>query len=330
VYHLSAWPSVLEAAYGYEPLYLACEDGEGRLTGVLPLVDMKGLVSGRRLNSLPLEGVAGPVGQTVSDELALLGAAVELCRERGAARLHFRSMTEGYERLLPAISALPQRPTWVVDLPDDPEALRGSWSRELRRQIRVGEAAGLEFHEGRTPRDLRRFHRLYLRTMRRHLAMPRSYRHLAMASRLLEPSGTFKVLLVERHGALLAGGVYHAFGDTVEAVYAGSDRRYWDLRPNHALFWYAMRWAIERGYRHFDFFGARTESLARFKRQWGAEPSSVFRYCYALEPGRDRVERLNRIQGDMQRSPRGLLGRGWTLVPARVTALVGTLAYRYL
>jgi predicted N-acyltransferase len=330
VYHLSAWLQILSRAYGHKPACLMTEDGEGQVTGVFPIVQMRGLISGRRLNSLPLEGVAGPLGQTASHERALIEAAVALVHDRGARRLDFRSTTAGHAQQVPAIVAGHQAPSWMIELPADSAALRGSWDKETRRQLRRAEGAGLKAREATSTRDLQRFHRLYLETMRRHLAAPRSYRQLALSRALLQPAGVFKLFVVEREGKLLAGGVYHAFGQTMEAVYGASDRRQLSLHPNHLLEWHAIRWAIEHGLRRFDLGGARSESVARFKRQWGAKPVEIFRYFYAAHPRAEAVETLNRIQRAAQTSDADAIRRAWRALPVRVTGLAGALAHRYL
>ena len=51
-YHLGAWAPILAGSYGYEPAYLALETSDGRLTGALPLMKTRGLLTGRRLRSL--------------------------------------------------------------------------------------------------------------------------------------------------------------------------------------------------------------------------------------------------------------------------------------
>jgi lipid II:glycine glycyltransferase (peptidoglycan interpeptide bridge formation enzyme) len=291
---------------------------------------MRGLLSGRRLNSLPLEGVAGPLGNTEDDERALIEAALELVQERRAARLDFRSATPGYDQQVRDIAPCSQDPFWVVALPFDPAALRSSFGKDVRRQLRRAEDAGLEAREATSTRDLRRFYRLYLKTMRKHVAAPRSYRQLELSRCLLQSVGVFRLFVVERGGALLAGAIYHAFGETLEGAYGASDPRYLNLHPNHLLEWYVSRWAIEHGFRRLDLGGARTESLARFKRHWGAEPVEVFRYRYAARPRAEAIEALNRIQRGAQSRRRGAVGRAWAALPIRVTGLAGAVAHRYL
>ena len=71
-------------------------------------------------------------------------------------------------------------PRWVVELPEDLEALRAGWrktSNNLFRSLKKADAAGLAFREGDSTRDLRSFHRLYVATMRGHRSLPRTLGH---------------------------------------------------------------------------------------------------------------------------------------------------------
>src|SRR5690606_32691460 len=61
VYHHPAWSQVIEETYGYRPAHLACVDADGNMHGVLPLFSQRGLLSGRRLVSLPHTPVCGPL-----------------------------------------------------------------------------------------------------------------------------------------------------------------------------------------------------------------------------------------------------------------------------
>src|SRR5690349_583257 len=58
-YHAGAWARILAAAYGARPSYLALEGGDGELQAVLPLMATRGILSGRRLRSLPVTPFAG-------------------------------------------------------------------------------------------------------------------------------------------------------------------------------------------------------------------------------------------------------------------------------
>jgi hypothetical protein len=334
-YHLGAWAQILRAAYGFKPAYLALESAAGDLVGGLPLMRTRGLVTGSRIRSLPVVPAAGPLAPHADGTRALLEAGCRLA-DGGRTRvwtLHARA--GGYEDLVPDLRPVPKYPTWILELPPDPDELRRGWkktSNNLWRSLRKADRAGVSVREGRSEADLRAFYALYLRTMRRRRALPRAYRQLREDRRLLGPDGTFRLFVAEHEGDVVAAGVYHALGEAVDLLYNGSDDSRLDVRPNHALYWHVIAWAAEAGYPRVDFgFARRETSLARFKAQWGGREVPEFRYDYV--PG--APDEAGAASGG---APRALQGRGrqgplervWPHVPLPATRLAATIAYRYL
>jgi hypothetical protein len=329
VYHLSAWAEVLRAAYRFQPRYLTLRGADGSLEGVMPLVYRGGPLSGPRLNSLPLVRWAGPLARREEAEAALIEAACDLVRSGPARRLHLRSGKDRFHRLVPALSRELELPTWSVELPsghDDLDARLRAASKSLLRNVRKADAAGVRVREGRSREDLRRFYRMYLRTMRAHRELPRSLRQLVAAQRLLGPRGVFKLFVAEYEDEPVAAGIFHFFGGTADLLYNASDDRFLDVRPNHALYREVMRSAVDGGFRRFDFGAARPgSSLAEFKRRWSAEPVSRYRYTFPRSSGEDAAAEHG---APLRRN--ALLNRAWGRVPVPLTRLGGAVAYRYL
>jgi hypothetical protein len=334
-YHLSAWAEVLRSAYAFQPAYLALERASGELSGVLPLVRGNGLVSHPRLVSLPVVRWGGPLADSIADEASLLQAACRIASEEGTDHVGVRSERRGYEDLVPELRMRPALPTWRITLPAGWDAYREQLARHSKshsRSLKKAESSGLRVREARSERDLRRFYHLYLRVMRANRSLPRRYRELTVARRLLEPFGVLKLLVAEHDGRQVAGGIFQFFGERVENVYQASDDRYLDLRPNHALYGGAIQRAIESGHRYFDFgAGQPGTSLAMFKSRWSAEPVERFHYSFDAQPkGRSRVERSMRATMRGGQTGDSLRARAWEMMPLPLTRLAGALVYRYL
>jgi hypothetical protein len=337
VYQLGAWPQILREAYGFTPACLAIEEA-GELRGVLPLIRSAGLVSGQRLRSLPALPPAGPLATSNDGEVQLLAEACGLVKSGGADALTLVSRTGGYEKHVEGLAAPPRHPAWIVPLPADPDELRAGWrksSKNLHRSLNKAAKSGLVIREGLAESDLRAFFRLYMHTMKAHHSLPRAYAELSKARELLRP-GVFRVFLVEHDGEPIAGGVFNFFRDSIDLLYAGSERSMLDLRPNHALYWHVMRLGIETGYRHFDFGKAKPGSeLERFKAQWSAEPVPEYRYDFVVNPGVARADKL-RHSGDRMGRAGGasrrekMVAMAWNLAPLPITRVAGRLVYRYL
>jgi hypothetical protein len=71
----------------------------------------------------------------------------------------------------------------------------------------------------------------------------------------------------------------------VEVPWASSLREFNQHAPNMLLYWTMLRFAVDRGFRVFDFGrSTRNEGTFRFKCQWGAEPSDLV-WEYWTAPG---------------------------------------------
>jgi Acetyltransferase (GNAT) domain len=339
-YHAGAWARILAKPYGARPHYLASSTLDGSLEAVLPLMTSRGVVSGTRLRSLPVVPFGGPVGTSVEAEAALLAAACRLADERGAT-LNVNSRTAGYEQHVGGLRGADATPVWITTLPDDAEGLRRGWkktSNNLFRNIAKSEKAGVRVREGQGDSDLRDFYRLYLATMRRHRSLPRAWRQMTLDQALLGPSGVFRLFVAEHESRPVAAAIFHAYRDTVDLLYNGSDETMRDLRPNFALYWHAIRWAIENGYRRFDWGEAIDGGpLSRFKAQWSAEPVPAYRYAYspAGQPAESRADRLRLSHdafdtpGERSRRQRAIDGI-WERAPLTLTRAAGSLIYRWV
>src|SRR5262245_32569537 len=88
--HLHGWKRVIERTYGHRCSYFVTRDGSA-ITGALPLVDVRSLMFGRFLVSMPYLNSGGPIGspEAVSE---LTRAAVAEAVARRARQLELRCM----------------------------------------------------------------------------------------------------------------------------------------------------------------------------------------------------------------------------------------------
>jgi hypothetical protein len=330
--HLGAWARILAEAYGFQPFYLALEDNPGGIVGVMPLVYARGLVTGPRMSSLPALRWAGPLAATREQEAKLLTASCELVRTGKARRLGVVTATEGHDALVAGLGVNPQSPSWRLALPSDPAQYRRNLKKRSKGcfyDVKKAWASGVTVREARSSSDLRTFYRFYLQTMRRHRALPRPFKKMSLARELLGLE-IVRLFIAELDGVPVAGLLCHVFNGMVEAMYQASDERYLSVHPNHALYDHAITTAIEQGLDYFDFGGAWPhESLASFKRRWGAEPVERFGYAYpagaAFGGGSSALIRAQtRFESDR------VLSWSWNRVPLAVTRLVGELVWKYV
>jgi hypothetical protein len=341
VYHHPAWLRALEREYGQSCIGLVCEDGAGVVRGVLPLVHTRGLpllrggvLTRRRLSSLPRTPVAGPLA--VDDVAAgrLLRAAVELVDAEPATTLQLKTPTPAFDGLVDGLVRSPWRLWYVLGLPRDPDEIRFGNSRHhgrIRASVRRSAERGLTVRAAETKAELKAWYRLYLEALRWHSVPPRSFRFFGALWEHFQPLGMLELLLAERRGSgrneLLAGSIFLSFGETVYYVFNGRQRGDHDgLRPNDAIQWHAIHEACRNGFRRYDL-GEVVESqtgLHAFKSKWGAEARRLNHYYYPA-PEHEQVDTL-----EMNTWPRRIAKVTWRRLPLTATAALGDLLYRYL
>ncbi len=333
LYQHPAWLQVLEEAYGYHSASLVCEDANGELRGILPLCYMRGLLTGRRLTSLPRTPVAGPLACDHQAMQALLQGAVErVCEEPGTC-LQLKVHSNALDGLVEGVVGGPWSTTYVLELPEQPELLHFGSSRNharIRWAINKATKSGVEVRMAEAEHELRAWYGLYLDTMRRLAVPPRPYRFFEVAWARLQPRGFMRLLLAERYEAgqrkLLAGSVFLTFGSTFFYAFTGWRREELSLRPNDLIQWRAIHDACAEGYRYYDFGEVDKDnpSLADFKTKWGAELNWLYRYYY---PSPRELE-----TGALKASSRTrqFASAVWRRLPIKATVLLSNWLHHYL
>ena len=330
IYHLPAWCDVLKESYGYKPASLGVEDEEGRLLGVLPLLEKRGLRTGHCVSSLPHTPLAGPL--VVNDDVAtaLVSAAIERLEDVRRAWLQLKLEPGQFDGIGNGVRSVSWRPSYLLELPSRPEDLRFGNSRNHARitySVRKAERAGVEIKAAETEQELRAWYMLYLETMRQHTVPPTPYRFFSNAWALLHPVGQLRLLLATQRegGRLLAGSLFFMFGRTVSYAFSASWRPGLSLRPNEAIHFRAIYDACREGYRRYDLGEVSRDnpSLGDFKKKWNAEPRQLFRYYY---PRSREIADSTPEQGIV----RNVLDATWRRLPLRATAVLGNVVLRYL
>ena len=285
-FHLIGWKDILEECFGHRTHYLLAERGP-RLVGVLPLAEVRSLLFGHALVSLPFCAVGGAAASETDAIDALHGAARQLGERVGAEYLELRN------RAL-------REPSWPrqdlyaafrKELAPDAEANLRAIPRKQRAMVRKGIANGLL---SRVDARVDTFFSLYADNVHRHGTPP-------LAKRYFEALGkTFgrdvEVLTVcDPSGRPVSGVLSFYFRDEVLPYYAGDLLAARELAANDFKYWELMRRACERGIRVFDYGRSkRGTGPFDFKRNWGFEPAPLaYEYCLYRREGIPENNPLN-------------------------------------
>lgn len=272
-FHRSGWQRIMREVFRHKTHFLFAHE-QGRIQGVLPLAEVKSLLFGHALTSLPF-AVYGGVAASSGEARQLLEAeAQRLAQQLGVQHLELRHTERRHEDW-------PQQDLYVTFrkaiLPDE-EANMLAIPRKQRAMVRKGIKNELK---GEIDTDVDRFFALYADNVHRHgtPALPKRY----FAELLREFGPDCEVLTVTGpDGKPLSSVLSFFFRDEVLPYYAGDDTAARDLAANDFKYWDLMRRSCARGLKVFDYGRSKqgTGPYA-FKKNWGFEPSPLH-YEYQL------------------------------------------------
>jgi FemAB-related protein (PEP-CTERM system-associated) len=260
--HLHGWTRIMEGVLGHRLHYRVARDSSGELAGVLPLVEVKSLIFGHYLVSMPFLNYGGPLGSEPARGV-LAEAARELARDRGVDLLELRDRYP-----VPGdLQVSNRKVTVILDLPQDPEVLWTDLKGKVRSQVRRPRKAGMEARVGRG--EVEAFYGVFSEHMR-DLGTPVLPRALfeALVEVFPEEVRFCTVYSGERPVAVGCGFVH---GSEFEITWASALWEFSREAPNMLLYWTLMEEMIEEGREAFNFGRCTPDSgTHRFKRQWGS------------------------------------------------------------
>ncbi len=310
-YHQIGWKKVIEKSFKHPTYYLLSENMRGEINGVLPLVQLKSMLFGNFLVSLPYVNYGGICADTedVRDQLA--NRSIQIAGETGARHIELRHTGRSGVWRTKKTSKVSMR----LDLPEDPDVLRKSFSSKLRSQVQRPLREGMYARVGKEE-ALDDFYTVFAKNMR-DLGTPVYAKDFFRNILSVFPASTWICTVRSRLHEPVAAGFLVGFRDILEIPWASSLRVFNRFSPNMLLYWTALRLACEKKYKIFDF-GRSTpgEGTFKFKEQWGAKPLQLS-WHYWLRNG-DGLPELN-PKNPKYRAAISL----WKKLPVGLTKLIG-------
>ena len=314
-FHLLAWKRVVQDAFGHQPHYLMAVRGGG-IEGVLPLFQVRGLLGGRALISVPYAVYGGICAEAPAAKEALLAAATERARRVGARYVELRHRA-GQEMALPTKSLYV---TFARPISASEEENLEAIPRKQRRMTRQGAKHGLRSEIGHQHLDA--FYEIYAASVH-NLGSPVFPRRLFHAL-VAEFGKECELLTIWRNDEMLSGVLTLLYEDQALPYYGGARREALPYAINDFMYWELMCHVAGAGYRVFDFGRSREGTGPyNFKRHWGFEPQPL-PYQYALLDGAT-MPNMSPSNPKMR-----LAVEAWKRLPLSLTKRAGPLLTRFL
>jgi FemAB-related protein (PEP-CTERM system-associated) len=328
-FHRTGWSRVVRDRFRHAPHHLVVEEGR-RWLGVLPLFLARSPFLGKNLVSLPYAVYGGVLADDERAQMALLAHAEAMGRELGVGYVELRHLEARPGKR-------PQSPLYVTfrcELPERVEEVMARIPKKARAEVRCAREPQAAAIPGRrresfgirvTPDgSVDELFGLFAANKRRlgSPALPRDW-----FQGLVDEFGKAVVIhrAVDPSGRTLAAVMSFCFKDTVYAYYSGSRDDVEHTGVNNWIYCAIMEWAVEQGYRRFDFGRSRADSgPARFKHNMGfvAEP---LHYDYLLLGPGAKLPEFHPSNPKL-----ALPRRLWSWLPLFVCEWLGARLSRYI
>jgi len=282
LFHDPLWSEIVHDVFGHRPCPLLAWRGP-RLVGVLPLMEVRSLLAGRMLVSMPYATYGGALADDDETRALLIHGAEALARARRARVVELRS---AHAQTLSAGWRRDERyACFTRALPESLAALETFLPRKARAAARQAQRRD-QFHVRHDPELLPYVWRLYARSMRRLGSINYPYRLFAALRARLGPCAWVSTVWDRRRP--VAGVLSLVYGDTVMPYFAGADERVRGGGAMNLLYFAVMRRAVQAGARRFDFGRSRlgAAGACAFKRHQGFEPRKLEYQRYSTGGGR--------------------------------------------
>lgn len=318
IFHRSAWARVLADTYGHRPNYLRFLI-DSREVALVPLMEVRSFLTGRRGISLPFSDFASPLWTEIGQADEVYKGMMDFARDRKWDHLEIR----GGSVKPPGARPFHNYDGHQLDLRQGIEMIWRGLDSSVRRAIRKAECSGIEVTTDRSLEAMKSFYELHGRTRRRHGLPPQPSRFFEAIARNLIGQGLGEIVLARCAGIPIAGAVFFHSGRSAIYKFGASDSEYWPSRPNHLIIWTAIRELVKIGCRELHFGRTSNDDLGlvRFKLSWGAVSTPLPYY-------RHDSKDMNWLVSDLH--PAGRHTEIFGRLPIALNRLAGRLIYPHL
>lgn len=277
LFHYASWHKVLQASFGYRPLYFVALDEDDAIRGCAAFAEIRSPLTGARLVSLPFSDYCEILTEDKASESAILEAVLRKSNELNASKIEIRSRGAGVNFESYGFVTKRTYLNHVLFTTEPAEILIKRVHTSYRYDLRKAKESGLAIISASTEVEFKKYYELYSKTRRYHGLPPMPYIFFENVWKLFFPKGMLVLLLAVDNGLIVAGLLLLKNEEGFYAISNSSNRDYLHKRPNHLLWWRGIEIACDSNLKYFDF--GRTsldnEGLLRFKRRWGSKEYTI-------------------------------------------------------
>lgn len=312
----TSWARVLSEAYRYHPQYFVPSNGKHEV--VIPFMEIRSLLTGRRGVSLPFTDYFSPISSGDPVMQDWISSVIRYGKASGWKYIEIRNSVS-FPDSIPVFSTYCGH---NLDLSGTEESIYAGFRDSTKRNIKKAVKEGVTVTCFTTEESTREFFRLNCLTRKEHGLPPQPFIFFKKLYEHVFSRGFGFIALASYKGRNIAGVVCLHYGGKAIYKYGASDREYQHLRANNLAVWEAIRLCIRHGCKSFSF--GRTEpgnhGLMQFKSGWGTKEETIRYYRYDLKT--DAF-----VRG--QPYGRAFYNKIFNNMPASLSRVVGEILYRH-
>jgi hypothetical protein len=317
IFHHPAWLRALKVTYQYLPYCVAAFRGTEPV-GMLTLMDIRSMITGKRGVCLPFTDRCGPLVLEQSVANLLLQKTLGLADKLGWRYVEIREEVRE-DSYVAASHFLGHQ----LRLGPDAQMVFRGFKRAHVQHIRKAMVENIRV-ERRTDRAaLNEFIRMNAVTRRKHGVPPQPASFFLNLFESLLSSGRGFISLAFLGSKPIAASVFLYCNRTITYKYSASDPESLSYCPNHLIVWDAVQWGCQNGYMLLDF--GRTDpldaGLLQYKRGWSPKESEL---NYFRSPGNRGLPPKEPGRASEVLKP------AIRLTPLPILKVVGKLIYRHV
>lgn len=266
-FHTVEWARVLHFSYGHQPVHLSVIH-DGRLHGLLALVEVSSPLTGRRGVSLAFTDACPPLISSEATAPVLLEEALAYGRTRKWKYFEARDWPCAQTSATPSLSFCGH----VLNLERGEKALYDGLEGPVRTAVRKAEKSGVKVEILRSEEAMATYYRLHRLTRHRHGLPPQPYAFFQNIQQAVVAKDMGFVAVANHEGQPVSAAVFLHFAGKAIYKFGASDKRYQKVRPNSFMMWEVIKHLAQNGFVSLDFGRSSLgeEGLCRFKRSFGA------------------------------------------------------------
>jgi CelD/BcsL family acetyltransferase involved in cellulose biosynthesis len=290
-----------------QPQYMVLRE-EGKIVGVLPAFLKEGRL-GSVLNSLPFFGSHGGVltsqfvnntdsikrrmikdfNQLARDKDCFSSVIITPLLEQDISPYEQETRYDFCETRIGQVTHLP------AEGPDFEDQLFRMFDSGERGAARKGGKAGIKFSYSGQEEDLKMLRQFHVKNAATKGFGQKPLEFFSQIPKIFEFDKEYRVYFAEKDGKFIAGLLLFYFNRTVEYFVPAMDDEFRTLRPLGVLIVEAMKDAVRRGYKYWNWGGTQEgqDGVYNFKRKWGAK-DHPYKYYVSKHKACDSLVALGR------------------------------------